>query len=277
MKGIFALDIDGTLTDHLEEIDPKVAEALKEWAKDWQVALLTGRIFSFAWKILKSLDFPYVVAIQNGADIISMPGKTKLAQNYLTPEILPAVEAAYQGEKEDFIIYSGIDEGDFCYYRPGKFSPQLLPYLQKLESLSAAPWKESDFQFSPKMRFSLIKCFGKEEAMQRVHEKLKKISGIEVSMIRDPVDPSLFLNLITHPHANKGEVVTFLRNHFQIPLVIAAGDDRNDLKMLKEADIRIVIDKAPAEVLSEADIFAKPANELGIIAALEEAVALAKR
>ncbi|NGX27675.1 MAG: HMP-PP phosphatase [Chlamydiae bacterium] len=278
MKGIIAFDIDGTLTHQLDWIDPKVVKALQELGeRGWQVALLTGRIFSFAWQILQNLHFPYLLAVQNGADILTMPGKEHLQQNYLGPEILPEIEAAYEGNSEDFIIYAGIDKGDSCYYRPERFSKKVIHYLNKLESLGAAPWQSSDFVFAKDVRFSLIKCFGEEGAMRQVHDKLQNNPNIEVSLICDPVDPSFFLNLITHPHANKGAVVHFLREHFNTPLVIAAGDDRNDIKMLQEADIAIVIETAPEEVLACADIRARPASELGILKAIEEAIALANR
>lgn len=278
MKGILTLDIDGTLTHRLDWVDPKVAKTLKDLsANGWHIALLTGRIFSFAWKILQSFEFPYLLAVQNGADIVAMPGKSHLIQHYFSADIIPQIEAAYVGEDEDFIIYAGIDHGDFCYYRPDRLSPKMIEYVKKLESLGAAPWRVSDFRFSSDRTFPLIKCFGKREAMKRVYDRLKENKNIEISLICDPVDPSLYLNLITHPEANKGDVVHFLREHFKASLVIAAGDDHNDIKMLKEADIGIAIETAPEEVLAYADIRARPANELGILRAIEEAIALAKR
>lgn len=278
MKGILAFDIDGTLTHRLDWVDPKVAEALKQLSTDgWHIALLTGRIFSFAHAILQYFHFPYLLAVQNGADIITMPDKSHLFQQYLSAEIIPDIEKAYEGAGEDFIIYAGIDNGDFCYYRPERLSPKMIEYTKKLESLGAAPWQPSDFNFPKDKKFPLIKCFGKQEAMKRVYDRLQGNKNIEISLICDPVDPSLYLNLITHPNANKGGVVHFLREHFKAPLVIAAGDDHNDLKMLKEADIRIAIETAPEEVLAYTDIRARPASELGILPAIEEAIALAKR
>lgn len=277
MKGVFAFDIDGTLTHRLDWIDPKVIQALENLiAEDWKVALLTGRIFSFAWQILQLLPFSYFLAVQNGADLLTMPGKQHIAQNYLTPEILPQIEKAYEGQAEDFIIYAGIDQGDFCYFRPERFSPKVLEYLKKLESLASAPWRSSDFSFEERTTFSLIKCFGDEASMHNLYEKIKKNPKVEVSMVHDPIDPSLYLNLITHPKANKGSVVHFLREHFQSRVVIAAGDDGNDLKMLKEADVSIAIETAPEEVVAIADVKARPAEKLGIIPAIEEALALVR-
>ncbi len=275
MKGCIAFDIDGTLTHRLDWIDPKVVAALENLAAEgWTIALLTGRIFSFAWEILQHFHFPYLVAVQNGADILTMPGKDHLRQNYLRSDILPEIEAAYAGFSEDFIIYAGIDKGDFCYFRKKRFSEKVLQYLKKLESLGAAPWQTSDFSFSKDETFPLIKCFGEEKAMSEVYAKLQNNPKIEVSLIRDPVDPALYLNLITHPQAHKGAVVQFLREHFHPPVMIAAGDDHNDIKMLEEADIAIVVETAPEEVLACADVLARPAKELGILKAIEEAIAL---
>ncbi len=272
MKGLIAFDIDGTLTHRLDWIDPKVVHFLKELVEDgWQVAFLTGRIFSFANVILKHFSFPYLVAVQNGADIIEMPHKKILQQNYLSSTILPEIEQAYQGHGEDFIIYAGIEQGDFCYYRPERFSKKVSEYLGVLESLSAK-WHTSDFIFEKGTHFPLIKSFGEKETMQKLYGKLKGHRSLEVSMIRDPVDPSLFLNLITDHRASKGSSLRFLKAHFKSPLVIAAGDDHNDLKMLQEADVAIAIETAPQELIEVADILAKPADKLGIIDAVKEAI-----
>jgi Cof subfamily protein (haloacid dehalogenase superfamily) len=268
-KGLLAFDIDGTLTHRLDWIDPKVVDYLKQLEREgWQIALATGRIFSFAWNILQHLDFPYLLAVQNGADILEMPSKKSLKRNYLSSSILPQIEESYQGCAEDYILYAGIDGGDFCYYRPAHFSEKMLKYLKVLESLGAAPWQPSDFAFPSEFHFPLIKCFGEKGAMERLNDRLKRDPEIEVSMIHDPVDRSLYLNLITHPLANKGEVIRFLREYTKSKHVIAAGDDRNDLKMLQAADVAIAIETAPKEVLDVAHIHAKPPNDYGILEAL---------
>ncbi|MDN3506453.1 MAG: HAD family hydrolase [Simkaniaceae bacterium] len=276
MKGVIAFDIDGTLTHRLDWIDPKVVKFLEELpSRGWHVALLTGRIFSFADRIIQNLNFSYVLSVQNGADILTMPGKESLKRNYFGPEILPIIQEAYGDAAEDFIIYAGVDQGDFCYFRPERFSEKMKPYLKKLESLGAASWQPSDFEFEPEAKFPLIKCFGDEKAMRRVHDILEANPKVEVSMIRDPIDTSLYLVLVTHPEANKGSAAAYLREHFHCPILIAAGDDRNDFKMLKEADISIAIQTAPEDLLAVADIHAKPAGELGILAGVEEAISRA--
>ena len=60
-------------------------------------------------------------------------------------------------------------------------------------------------------------------------------------------------------------------------IVIAAGDDYNDITMLKSADITVVMSTAPTEILALADIVAPPAVEMGIIEGLGKAVKSKKR
>ena len=60
------------------------------------------------------------------------------------------------------------------------------------------------------------------------------------------------------------------KDHF----LIAAGNDENDISMLKLANVRIVMEDAPKHVLKHADIKAKSASKNGIIAALEKAINL---
>lgn len=273
MKIAIALDIDGTLTHRADWIDPRLVEFLRGLvAQGVPIALVTGRTFSYAEKVLGYLDFPYLLAVQNGADLLEMPAKRSLERHYLDASLISEIDRAYDGQEEDFIIYAGVDRGDFCFYRPERFSLKMRPYLKKLESLGAAAWRESDFSLDQE-RFPLIKCFGNKEAMQALHQRLKRNPAVEVAMIHDPIDPSLYLNLITHPEANKGSVIRFFRRSLEGAVIIAAGDDDNDVKMLKEADVAIVMETAPSEMHALADIVARPAQQCGLMEAIEEAMA----
>ena len=70
MKGTIALDIDGTITrdDHL--IPDEVVFYLESLFNErWQIILVTGRTLSFALSSIQKLQFPYLLGLQNGADL----------------------------------------------------------------------------------------------------------------------------------------------------------------------------------------------------------------
>lgn len=277
--GWIALDIDGTITDETHHAPKNVIEFLHTLQeKGWEIVFITGRTFSFGYNVLKNFDFPFYLAIQNGADILMMPQKERVARHYLDENVLPILEKVYQGEKEDFLLYTGYERGDFCYYRPEKFSPAMAGHLQKIMPLSPEPWTPlKTFEFEKGIRFPLAKCLGNKEAMMRVNAKLQTVPNLSATMIRDPLGEDVYLNLVTARQATKGNALHIIKSAMgDGGPTIAAGDDMNDISMLATADVAIVIAGAPPEVLKLAHIVAEHKGKHGIIEALEQAIKLVK-
>lgn len=275
MKGCICLDIDGTLTADPFSVPQKVWQCLETLhAKGWQFLFSTGRPYSFAAQLFTNCKFPFFLSLQNGADLLQMPQKTLLFQEHLSSLFIPKLEALYKDMEEDFLIYSGFAKGDFCYYRPDRFSLKMLEHLEIIKSLVPEPWQEKkDFLFSKADSFPLIKSLGTKKQMEELAEKLHDFPMVHASCICDPLSKgSIFLNLITASTATKGEVIKKIRALLPPDsFFIAAGDDRNDVPMLREADFAIVMKNAPSELLSLADMVAEPAKDQGIIDALWKA------
>ncbi|MCB1066548.1 MAG: HAD family phosphatase [Simkania sp.] len=275
MKGTIALDIDGTITAKDHMIPDRVAAYFETLHRDgWKFILVTGRIFSFAMMTLTKLNFPFLLGVQNGADLLVMPERKRIKKNYLKLDVLKLLDELYTTEQGDFIVYAGYDKGDFCYYRPTKHSPKMLTYLEKLTRFCAEPWQPVEtFDLHQQSTFPLVKCFGTQAACEAIEEKLKSIQGIQTSVIKDPIDPSLYLVLVTHANANKGSAVKDFMEKFSLPRpLITGGDDNNDIPLLRVGDMRIAMDGAPDALQNLADIIAPPAEKGGIVEALQEAM-----
>ncbi|MCI0382604.1 MAG: Cof-type HAD-IIB family hydrolase [Chlamydiae bacterium] len=274
-KGFIALDIDGTITSDLLSIPKKVSDYLHLlFQEGWRILFLTGRTLSFAKPILTQFAFPYLVALQNGADILEMPKERLLHRCYLEGDAIKKIDQIYSKKGKDFIIYSGYEKGDFCYFRPKNFSKDLLKYFETLKRFSLEEWKAvHSFDFSSSSNFPLVKSFGDEETLHGLNLELGQIDHLHTTLIRDPLSPKFFLNLVTKSCATKGEALKQMLKPFQTgssDVIIAAGDDRNDVPMLSLANVRIVMGTAPKEMHTKADIVAAPATHLGIIEALEK-------
>lgn len=273
-KGILAFDIDGTLTDERHLIPEKVCRTLLEKHQEgWDVCLLTGRTLSFASYSLGGLHFPYLLAIQNGADILKMPEKEPLSQAYVTSELLYFLDKLSSGLKEDFFIYSGYVLGDFCYYRPDHFTENFRHYIKELEKLSEKNWRPiSQWEEIEQQSFPLIKAFGTEEELNLVLANLQKKFSCSSCIIKDPISGIYHMAMITHKLATKGKALLRMTKLLQNNgLIIAAGDDRNDISMLEEATIKIIMETAPQSMHPLADILAPPSKDCGIISALAQA------
>lgn len=278
MKGLIALDIDGTLSIHLETIPPQVVEYLHNLVKEgWLLIFITGRTF-WGCKILNALPFPYYVAVQNGAIVLEMPLRRIILKKYLNSHIFPTMEKICRDQPTDFVIYTGAEYNDLCFFRPQCFSQELLIYLQARRELSGESWeKVSSFDDLRIKEFSSVKCFGDEESSPLIAKAIEEQLGLHAPVIKDPFHNGYYVIQATHPAISKGTALRDIINLLEYKgVVIAAGDDNNDRPMLAEADIRIVMSTAPKDLLNEAHVQAPSAAELGIIQGLNQALEILK-
>lgn len=274
-KGIIALDIDGTITVQTHTIHSDVVRYLANLhAEGWQFIFITGRPFQWGYQVLQYLPFPYAFAVQNGALILEMPSEKVLERTYLTIQDIPKVEKVCDEESFDFIIYSGWENQDLCYYRPELLDSDLLTYLDRRRKTLGENWVSvKDYKSLPVSEFASFKCFAHEELLAvQLSRKIEKETGLHAPVNRDPFNSNYFVIQITENEANKGIALRWYANLFPKCPIIAAGDDYNDMSMLKEADIRIVMDHAPEELQELADIIPPPTSENGIIQGLSRAL-----
>ncbi|MBS4168922.1 HAD family hydrolase [Parachlamydia sp. AcF125] len=277
MPGLIALDIDGTLTDSGEVISPEVSAYLSALVSDgWGLVFITGRTFSDGFKILKPLPFPYYFAVQNGAITLKMPQQEIVSKHTLGKEIFPAMEKICQDEPTDFVLFTGFEYQDYCYYRPQHFSNELLDYLNARALAFNSVWHGVEsFENLAITNFPSLKCFGKIESTSRISQRIEKEIGLHAPLIKDPFQMGYYVVQATNASVNKGSALKDLKQKLQIPTpIIAAGDDNNDLSMLEEADIRVIMATAPDHLLRTATVIAPPAREKGIIQGIQKALNL---
>lgn len=277
MKGIIALDIDGTIAVDNHSIDKDVVSFLGRLTKEgWKLIFITGRTFAWGYQVLQYLDFPYHFAVQNGAIILEMPSRRIASKKYIDISVFPFMDEICKAEPSDFVIYTGYENNDICYYRPSHFAPFLLDYLKERREKLDETWVALDsFDDLPLKEFPSIKCFGHEDSTLRISHKIVERLKLHVPLIRDPYYMKYYVAQATHPEVSKGYALLDFARLFNVKTVkIAAGDDNNDRSMLAVADIKVVMATAPADMISAADVVAPPALEKGIIEGLKEAIRL---
>lgn len=278
--GIFASDIDNTLTDKNHLIPKEVEDYLASLhRKGWEIFFLTGRTYAFAEKSIGHFDIPYSLAVQNGAEVFEMPGKKVIFKHYLGREVIKTMIEVCQGMKDEFIIYSGSESGDFCYYRPGRFSKSMLAYLDRLKTLTKMDWVSFDHLVDlAQESFPLIKCIGDKDELERLRWCVLEKHRLNSFLIRDSLDPSLWILMFTHEMASKGKALDALckQKGWEGLPIIAAGDDENDVCLLKRADVGIAMRGECQKLVDVASIIGKPSYEMGIIESLEKAIKMVK-
>jgi Cof subfamily protein (haloacid dehalogenase superfamily) len=108
------------------------------------------------------------------------------------------------------------------------------------------------------------------EAMARAVDDVQRISGQAVSAA---LSQSYYLD-VTHPKANKGEVVDVLSALLNIPKahIATIGDMPNDIRMFQRSGMSIAMGNASAEVRHAATLVTGANTEDGFAAAMERFV-----
>src|SRR3990167_7644890 len=263
MNGIIALDIDGTLTHDISSISPRVLDYLHGLqGTGWTLMLLTGRTFSFAHRIFSRFRVPFYLAVQNGAEVCAMPKENRVYSHFMTRNDVRTIDTLLSPFPESYLLYTGSTCGDFCYFRPQAFGPEMLSYLKKLEMISTSPWKAfSSFDGVEGEGFPLIKYFGTRPVLFDVQSCIDPLRFAS-TCINDSIEKERSMLLVGHPLATKGHALRELVRRFSLKgPVIAAGDEMNDLSLLEAAQYKIAMEDGADELKAIADIIAPPAHK----------------
>lgn len=271
-KGWFALDIDGTLTSGAYTIPQKVISYLKnKHLEGWEIIVLTGRSYPFALPSVSNLDFPYILSTQNGSSARHMPSKDLIFENFFEKHFFIQIE---NETKESQLALIGYGEDYRCYCRNNDKYNSYIDAIVALGSQERVSFTHLDKLEVPE-RFSLIKLAGPLVHIKNFKEKLHKIFECEAVTIKDPFHEKFSMLLMTKKGVSKGSCVERIKSLNGGGIVIAAGNDHNDLSMFKSADISIAMEDSPEEVLQTADVIAPSPENHGIIEGLDVAVDLA--
>ena len=275
MNEIIALDIDGTITKSSHDLHPDVRDFLNSLiARDFYLVFITGRTFAFAQPIFRDLKGTFYLGVQNGAALYEMPSQKQLSKHYLPGSVIPDLEKFFTAIQRPLMIEMGHEHKDLCYYRPQDFSESEMKYINYRKELSLTTWQavESFTELDLK-EFAVAKYFADKEVAHGIAQELHDEMGLNTVVINDGFKPGSFLAHVNRGDASKGRALREFHDRLGQKLqIIAAGDDYNDLAMLMESDYKIVMGDAPDDLKKIADVIAKPADQQGIIEAINERI-----
>ncbi|CRX38426.1 HAD-IIB family hydrolase [Estrella lausannensis] len=271
------LDIDGTISSSLHSVEPEVAAYLNALAASGhQLVFVTGRSYLWAEKSLSFLQGSYLFSCQNGALIQEMPSRRVLFQNYIEKEMLSLLDRIAEPFRQDYVVYTGRENNSLCYYRESLFtSCQEKTLLDRAQSVGEEWISVASFRDLPVESFPAVKFFGGQNELQSIADEISKAAHLHIPVIVDPVVKGSFVAQGTM--TSKGDVVDAVVEMKGARPVVAAGDDMNDLAMLRKADIKVVVETAPKDLLMMSDIICPPADKSGIITGLSQAIERLKR
>lgn len=263
MIKVVALDLDGTIVNDSLQISDRTQKLLKHLINNTEikVVIATGRMFMSALPFAQMLGVKEPIISYQGAMIRNLD--TDYSLRYHNPIKLATAEKLLtflQEQKFDINLYvndelwtSHDNEHATYYARKSGITPKKTGDL--LSVMSAAPTK-----------IMVIDDHRVDELMVELGSRFEGHLGFCRSR-------SNFCEMIDID-SSKWNAISHMLNVWGIKPeeVMAAGDQGNDISMLKGAGIGVAMGNAPEDVKAFANYVTKPIDEDGVAEAIEQFV-----
>jgi Cof subfamily protein (haloacid dehalogenase superfamily) len=254
-------DVDGTLVTHDKILTQRAIDSVfKMREAGIQFAITSGRPPKGMAMLVDPLKLNEPVAAFNGGVVTKPDLTTVLRQNVLAPDVVKKVVRQILDHKLDVWIYTDttwfVRDVKAAHVAREQWTVKFEPVVtDKLETLVDKVAK-------------VVGVGDDLEAVARCEKDVQQACGATVSAARSQ---PYYLD-VTHPNANKGEVVKIMSELLKIaPEEIATiGDMPNDVLMFVKSGVSIAMGNASPEVQKSATYVTTSSEDEGFANAMEK-------
>ncbi len=254
-------DVDGTLVTHDKILTQRAIQAVfKMREAGIQFAITSGRPPKGMAMLIEPLKLDEPIAAFNGGVVIQPDLKTVLAQNVLPPDVVKKTVPLILEHNLDVWIYTDttwfVRDIKAPHVAREQWTVKFEPVVtDKLETLVDNVAK-------------IVGVSDDLEAVARCEKDVQQACGATVSAARSQ---PYYLD-VTHPKANKGEVVLILSELLKIPPqeIATIGDMPNDVLMFVKSGVSIAMGNASPEVQKSATYVTTSSEDEGFANAIEK-------
>ena len=236
-------DVDGTLFQKDNKLDPVTVELVRKFHNSGGIfTLATGRMKKSIEPFIQTLQIGFPVIVYNGAQIIDPVTNQVLTAHTLDRELAREALRLLKRFPLDLIMHVNQQP----YVRG--YSEAVVDHMKK-DGIHCHVTKEFDELIeAPPTKMLII---GNPNLLQQFADQLIANVGYDFH----PVYSSWNYLEILPADATKGNALKTLSTIRGIPLerIVAIGDERNDVSMLKAAGLGVAVANANEEVIHQAD------------------------
>jgi Cof subfamily protein (haloacid dehalogenase superfamily) len=255
-------DVDGTLVTQEKILTPRAVEAVSNLRYHGiAFTIVSGRPPRGMKMVIDQLKLTAPVAAFNGGLLVH-PDLSVIRENPVPAGAVQPLIRILSSHSLDVWIYSGDD----WFVRSRR-----APHVDREEwTVKFAPTVVPDLDGFHDGIAKLVGVSDDHEAVARCETAVQKEYGGSLSATRSQ---PYYLD-VTHPQANKGEVVSALSELLKIPTgnIATIGDGPNDVLMFNRGGISIAMGNASSEVRQAARFVTTSNQEEGFANAMERFV-----
>lgn len=271
---LLALDVDGTILDPEGQIRPVVQRAVAEvQARGLHVMLCTGRRFRTALPVAQSLGITHPVIVHNGALIKAPDSGQTLYHCYLSADIYRQGLNVLSQVSSPMLYIDAFHDGiDIITAHSDRTHPFQQAYLQ-----DARPHCQvvPDISAPPLQGVVMMSIMAEESRLKAFRSDVEATLGSQahVNVLANKSYQGSILEIL-HPSVSKWQALHQFASQQGIAAaqIIAAGDDANDLEMIRHAGLGIAMGNAVDAVKAVADYITLSNAEAGLAHALQHTV-----
>jgi Cof subfamily protein (haloacid dehalogenase superfamily) len=254
-------DVDGTLVTHDKVLTPRAIDAVSKLrAAGIGFTITSGRPPRGMDMLVEPLKLDEPIAAFNGG-VITVPGKTTvLRQNFLAPDAVKQTVQLILQHKLDAWIYT-----DTTWFVRALNAPHVA---REEWTVKFAPEVTHDLESTVERVAKVVGVSDDLDGVARCEKDVQAALGPHASAARSQ---PYYLD-VTHPKANKGEVVLAMSELLQIPTdeIATIGDMPNDVLMFVKSGVSIAMGNASPEVQKSATYVTTSNEEEGFANAMEQ-------
>jgi len=258
-------DVDGTLVTHDKILTQRAIQAVfKTREAGIQFAITSGRPPKGMAMLIEPLKLDEPIAAFNGGVVIQPDLKTVLAQNVLTPDVVKKTVPLILEHNLDVWIYT-----DTTWFVRDMKAPHVA---REQWTVKFEPVVTDKLEMLVDNVAKIVGVSDDLEAVARCEKDVQQACGATVSAARSQ---PYYLD-VTHPKANKGEVVLILSELLKIPPqeIATIGDMPNDVLMFVKSGVSIAMGNASPEVQKSATYVTTSSEDEGFANAIEKFILL---
>ncbi len=255
-------DVDGTLVTKEKVLTPRAAAAVDALKKSGiGFSITSGRPPLGMKKVVDALELTNPVAAFNGG-VIVRPDMSVLEENFLPRDVAARVIETIAGDGLDVWLYT---DHDWFVRDPG--APHVA---REAWTVSFQPKVVPDF--NPHLD-RVAKIVGVSDDYPKVADCEAHVQRLCDSAASAARSQPYYLD-VTHPNANKGQVVLTVAKMLGIsPAEVATiGDGPNDVLMFRKSGLSIAMGNASPEVQESADYVTASSEDEGFAKGIENYV-----
>ena len=267
---LIALDIDGTLLNSRWEVSEANRAAIAEATRRGiEVALVTGRRYNFALLVVRQIDSPLTMIVNNGALVRTNDGRTQLRHLLPRQTARQVLDATLPWRDSAAVVFDRPLDNQVILEKIDWEDPTRGGYYKRnREFLAEAHPLESCLIDDPIQ----IMYTGSVEPMRQVESALRDVPFRDHFSLAVTVyeDRDFSMLDVIHPAASKGAALSEWAGFRGIAPqeILAIGDNHNDLEMLSFAGTPVVMGNSVPELKERGWHVTRSNDEDGVAVAI---------